>query len=527
MNNVLEKTGDAMEQAGDALTKGVTNASRKAAEAGRRKSELTDEQKAALTAKRNEETEAILFSNTDDSEHSTASEGRPTSPATQAKIRYEAAQLLNRATKSDRKGSSNSTRIQLGGDPEEQDDEDKKGIFSGSFTVKQPQEMLKNLQTGLSIPKAPDLGWSMGSKKSNEPKPTIVALPKEEGEDEASSPTSAARRKIQVQQQEVLKKMQLGWSSVTESVKKATEAVEENSVKFSRQLAKQTEQFKKEAVTAAHNIGVPQELMQGVRGVYYKRDPALPLDVKALKDAEVVYITSRLITMSHPAKPSEVDPDITGERKLAAVGHLLERRHAGRYMVWNLSEVEYDASIFDDQVLTYSFPGSPSPPLGLLLKLLVSMESWLKADQRNVAVVHCLTGKGRTSTVLAAFLCWMGQAGFGNDVFAALQYIATCKQLEDAVDDLTIPSQRRYCSYFKNMLDGVRPSQPPLMLKRVIMSTAPRYARGPPRLAANNDKTKDVKDDSNKNGGSENAKDNADLMGCMPYLQVFKAGSEC
>lgn len=33
----------------------------------------------------------------------------------------------------------------------------------------------------------------------------------------------------------------------------------------------------------------------------YKRDPTLPLDVDALKDAEVVYITDRLITMGHPA----------------------------------------------------------------------------------------------------------------------------------------------------------------------------------------------------------------------------------
>ena len=37
------------------------------------------------------------------------------------------------------------------------------------------------------------------------------------------------------------------------------------------------------------------------RTAYYKRDPSLPLDVEALKDAEVVYITDRIITMGHPA----------------------------------------------------------------------------------------------------------------------------------------------------------------------------------------------------------------------------------
>ena len=97
----------------------------------------------------------------------------------------------------------------------------------------------------------------------------------------------------------------------------------------------------------------------------------------------------------------------------------------------------------------------------------------MKADDRNVAVVHCLTGKGRTSTVLAAFLCWIGEAGFG-DIHQALAYIATCKQMK--VEELTIPSQRRYASYFKNMLDGVRPSQPPILLKRIIMSEAPKVS---------------------------------------------------
>lgn len=31
------------------------------------------------------------------------------------------------------------------------------------------------------------------------------------------------------------------------------------------------------------------------------RDPSLPLDVEALQDAEVVYVTDRIITMGHPA----------------------------------------------------------------------------------------------------------------------------------------------------------------------------------------------------------------------------------
>ena len=256
----------------------------------------------------------------------------------------------------------------------------------------------------------------------------------------------------------LLKNLQMGWTSMVDTTKQKMEetrnAIDAQQHRIEQGIQNATLQFRNK---------------QG----FYKRDPSLPLDVEALRDAEVVYITDRIITMSHPAMASKENPNITGGRKLAAVGHLLERRHDGRYLVWNLSEVDYDIGILNDQVLTFSFPGSPSPPLGLLLKLLVSMENWMKADDRNVAVVHCLTGKGRTSTVLAAFLCWMGQANFG-DINEALAYIAKCKKM--LPEQLTIPSQRRYAMYFKNMLDGVRPSQPPLLLKRIIMSEAPRVS---------------------------------------------------
>lgn len=284
-----------------------------------------------------------------------------------------------------------------------------------------------------------------------------------------------------IQSQEVLQGFQKGWSSVVEntkiSVKKAQEAVER-------------EQFR------------IQQQIQSRALASRRRDIKLPLDVKALKDAEVVYLTDRIIAMGHPSKASRSDPNITPQRKLAAIGHILEKRHSGKYMIWNLSEVDYDTTLLDDNVLTFSFPGSPAPPLGLWIKILISMESWMKADENNIAVIHCLTGKGRTSTVLASFLCWMGQAEF-KKVHQALEYISTCKKIPAV--ELTIPSQRRYASYFENMFEGIRPNQPPLLLKRIIMSGAPRYARGP-------------RDDDDSKNNKESS------MGCAPYLQIFKAG---
>lgn len=66
------------------------------------------------------------------------------------------------------------------------------------------------------------------------------------------------------------------------------------------------------------------------------------------------------------------------------------------------------------KVLEFRFPGHPAPPLGMLFKMCTSIESWLLADPKNVAAVHCLTGRGRTSTVLACYLAWVGECWAGQ-----------------------------------------------------------------------------------------------------------------
>jgi hypothetical protein len=68
------------------------------------------------------------------------------------------------------------------------------------------------------------------------------------------------------------------------------------------------------------------------------------------------------------------------------------------------------------------FPGFPSPPLGLLIKIVTSIENWLAADPANVAVIHCMTGKGRTAIVAACALAWLGE--FDNAVSTSVAPLA-------------------------------------------------------------------------------------------------------
>lgn len=128
-------------------------------------------------------------------------------------------------------------------------------------------------------------------------------------------------------------------------------------------------------------------------------------------------------------------------------------------MIWNLSEEAYDYNeYFDNQVMEVRFPGYPCPPLGLLVRLCISIENWLTSDSHHITVVHCMTGKGRTSLVLACTLAWLGIVNDALTPMEALQYISKKRKIE--IDLLCSPSQIRYVQYFSMILEATKPKIP-------------------------------------------------------------------
>ena len=135
---------------------------------------------------------------------------------------------------------------------------------------------------------------------------------------------------------------------------------------------------------------------------------------------DLVYVTENLVSMAFPYDPKKPG-NSEGGNDINIVSKFLKQRHGSHFMIWNVSEEPYDYSLFGDQVLEYKFPGHPAPPLGLLFKICTSVESWLDADEKNVAVVHCLTGKGRTAALMACILTWIGEF---SSPMEGLQYVA-------------------------------------------------------------------------------------------------------
>lgn len=192
---------------------------------------------------------------------------------------------------------------------------------------------------------------------------------------------------------------------------------------------------------------------------------------------ELIYITENIISLAYPGN------------HLNIVSTYLNTNHKDHYMIWNISEESYDCFKFDNQVLEHKFPGHPAPPLGLLFQICTEIENWLDADNKNVAIIHCLTGKGRTSSLISCLLTWLGEF---EEPILALDYI--CQRKKTTIDILTIPSQRRYLDYFSSIINGIQPKSKPLLLRRVIINSIPKFGN---------------------NNNNE---------GCRPYIQLFKCG---
>lgn len=205
---------------------------------------------------------------------------------------------------------------------------------------------------------------------------------------------------------------------------------------------------------------------KGIRGLVSKKKKRF---IDSKYDLDLAYITDRLIAMGFPSEGREG----IIRNPMNKVQQFFEERHANHYKVYNLcSERTYKTGTFRAPVAHFGFDDHNPPTLELLDEICKDVAEWLEFDARNVAALHCKAGKGRTGTVICAYLShrYMHK---GVTSEKALEFFA--ERRTHNKKGVTIASQIRWVHYYyqakRDNIDFY--SSKPLFLSKIVLHGAP------------------------------------------------------
>eukprot|EP01122_Echinamoeba_exundans_P015927 TRINITY_DN790_c1_g1_i1.p1 TRINITY_DN790_c1_g1~~TRINITY_DN790_c1_g1_i1.p1 ORF type:complete len:428 (+),score=47.47 TRINITY_DN790_c1_g1_i1:37-1284(+) len=184
-------------------------------------------------------------------------------------------------------------------------------------------------------------------------------------------------------------------------------------------------------------------------------------------DLDLAYITDRIIAMGFPSEGIEG----AYRNPYEEVIKFLDEMHKDHYKVYNLcSERDYPTTHFYGRVGRYPFDDHNAPPFDLLEIMCKDVKAYLDAHEKNVVVIHCKAGKGRTGVLICCALLYSRVWNRASD---ALDYYGAMRTYNKK--GVTIPSQRRYVGYFADYLRYGQIETQPLVFKYFTMHMPPKF----------------------------------------------------
>uniref|UniRef100_A0A8C8CYP7 Cyclin-G-associated kinase n=1 Tax=Oncorhynchus tshawytscha TaxID=74940 RepID=A0A8C8CYP7_ONCTS len=182
-------------------------------------------------------------------------------------------------------------------------------------------------------------------------------------------------------------------------------------------------------------------------------------------DLDISYITSRIAVMSFPAEGVES----AIKNNMEDVRLFLDGRHAGHYAVYNLTKRSYRPTRFHNRVSECGWQARRAPNLRSLYSLCKNMHLWLKQDQRNIAVVHCLDGRAASAVAVCSFLCFCRLFTTAE----AAVYMFSMKRCPPGIS----PSHKRYMEYMCDMMadEPITPHSRPILIRSITMTPVPLF----------------------------------------------------
>lgn len=178
-------------------------------------------------------------------------------------------------------------------------------------------------------------------------------------------------------------------------------------------------------------------------------------------DLDLSYVTPRCIAMSVPAGgflTRIYRNDIADVRRFFALYH---RSH---FHIINLCpEVPYNYTMFgmnsrtgrNSNVSAFNIQDHTPPLMDDFVEFFSIARHWMNENDNNTMAVHCRGGKGRTGSVVCAWLLYNGEAEHAQD---ALNIFALARTDLDhhgfvKIQGVETPSQVRYVKYIHQYLD--------------------------------------------------------------------------